>query len=322
MEITMTKVTTIATKPLVERVATILGDDTQRPSTVFADLIAEVDAAIDAADQAGREAREAAANPRIIDHGAMGRAFDFEGLAHKLRNGMQALKQLHRESQLREQLHEWHKLADLVEERAVKLADEMLERYPVFTSWCVDFLNRKAVIDAEVRAVNESAPGYESRRIREIELTARGIEGYGLSVPIERTLKLPALAIDTQAALPLLWPLPQPPISLGMISLFAPNGTPQRDPSRAVLRFEMGEDGVVRKIGLDGQPIEEKPMVQLQPLHEPMSMREQALQEQAERAVEIAKYAEDGRAREAGRQRLNDERDNAEFARRQAAISK
>jgi hypothetical protein len=194
---------------------------------VFVDLISEVDAAIDAADQAGREAREAAANPRIIDHGAMGRAFDAEGLAHKLRNGMQALKQLEHEAQMRERLRDWHQNADLVEERAVKLADEMLELYPKFSAWLLDFLQRKAVVDAEIRAVNESSPGYESRRIREIELTARGIDGYGMSVPIEKLLKLPALAVGSQTSLPLLWPLPQPPISLGVISLFAPNGTPQ-----------------------------------------------------------------------------------------------
>jgi hypothetical protein len=88
----MTKVTATPTKPLVERVAAILGNDEQRPSSVFADLISEIDSAIDAADQAGLEARAAMADPKIIDHGARGRAEDAEGLAHKLRNGLQALR--------------------------------------------------------------------------------------------------------------------------------------------------------------------------------------------------------------------------------------
>jgi len=66
-------------------------------------------------------------------------------------------------------------------------------------------------------------------------------------------------------------------------------------------------DGVVRKVGLDGELIEEPPMVPLQPLHPVMSLREQALAEEAERAIGLDQYAEEGRARERGRQRLNAE---------------
>jgi hypothetical protein len=306
---------------LDERVAAILGADDHQPADALAALLAEIDDQIDHADQLGREMRARSVDPSILDAGARGAAEDSEFRASRLRNGQARLRELHREATLRERLREWHAQADEVEDRAVKLADEMLERYPVFTDWLVDFLQRKASVDAEIRHVNETVPGYEARRLREIELVARGIESWGASIAIEKVLKLPALAIDTQSALPLLWPLPQPPISLGVISLFAPNGSVQRDPSRAVLRFEM-VDGVVRKIGMDGQIIEEPPMLQLQPLHEPMSMREQALAEEAERTAVAAKHADDVRVREAGRQRLNDERDAAEFARRQAAISK
>ncbi len=53
-----------------------------------------------------------------------------------------------------------------------------------------------------------------------------------------------------------------------------------------------------------------------------MTMREQAIAEEGERAAVAAKHAEAGRERERERQRRNDERENAEFARRQAAISR
>jgi hypothetical protein len=51
-------------------------------------------------------------------------------------------------------------------------------------------------------------------------------------------------------------------------------------------------------------------------------LREQALAEQEERAVELAKHAADSIAREKERERMNDARHNAEIARRAQAISK
>jgi hypothetical protein len=82
-------------------------------------------------------------------------------------------------------------------------------------------------------------------------------------------------------------------------------------------------DGCVRKIGMDGQLIDEAPIgPPPEPLHPEMSMREQALQEQEERAVEIARHAADSMARERERERRNDERHNAELQRRQEAISR
>jgi hypothetical protein len=118
----MTKVTTIAVKPLDERVAAVLASDEHRPSTLFSDLISEVDDAIDAADQTSREAREAAANPKIIDHGARGRAEDAEHLAHRLRNGLEALKQLEQEALARERAKAWHAECDVVEARRDEIA--------------------------------------------------------------------------------------------------------------------------------------------------------------------------------------------------------
>jgi hypothetical protein len=309
----MTKTATVKSEPtLDERIALALTGDEQLASSFISDLICETETAISTAVETARVNRERAFDPAILDPVARGKIDDATFVAHRLRAGLERLKELHSVALAREKLRDWHQQADLVEERAVKLADELLERYPAVTSWIVDYLHRKSVVDAEIRTVNESAPGYEARRIREIELIARGIEGYGNSVPIEKALKLPALVVGSQSAVPLLWPIQQS-IGLQLVSgLFPSNGTIHDD--TPVLRFEMIE-GVVRRIGLDGQLIEERPMVALEPLYPEKSLREQRLEEQRETAIELERHAADAIAREKGREKLN-----AETAERAAAF--
>jgi hypothetical protein len=118
---------------------------------VLADLIRETDEQIDHCDQLGREMRDRSTNPAILDPAARGAAEDSEFRAARLRNGLARLRELHSEAEARQRLREWHQKADEVEDRAVKLADELLERYPAITSWLVDFLNRKSVADKEIR---------------------------------------------------------------------------------------------------------------------------------------------------------------------------
>lgn len=304
---------------LDERIATTIGSTDQHAAAVLADLIRETEEQIAHCDQLGRNMRERSINPAILDPAARGAAEDSEFRAARLRNGLARLLELHREAELRQQLIDWHRIADLAEERAVKLADELLERWPAVTSWIMDYLQRKSLVDAEVRHINETAPGAEGRRLREIELVARGISDWGASQPIEKQLKLPALVIGSDAVAPLLWPV-RKNLGLEMVSgLFPSNGSIHDD--TPVLRFEF-IDGVVRKVGMDGQLIDEKPMVPLEPLHPEISLRDQRLAEQRETAIELERHAADGIAREKERERLNSVRHNEELQRRQEAISK
>jgi hypothetical protein len=57
------------------------------------------------------------------------------------------------------------------------------------------------------------------------------------------------------------------------------------------------------------------------PLQPEMSLREMALQEQSERAVELARHADDAMARERERERLDNKRHNEEFLRQQQSLS-
>jgi hypothetical protein len=319
MEDIMSKVTNIAVKPIDERVAAVLASDEHRPSTLFSDLISEVDDAIDAADQTSREAREAAANPKIIDHGARGRAEDAEHLAHRLRNGLQALQQLHNEALARERAKAWHAEADTVEAKRDEIAAEFRKRYPAIASWLPDILTRMAAVDREVEHVNTTAPGQESRRLVSTELCARGTDQWGQSGPVGKQLRLPQFS----GLEPLLWPLP---VQFGVqlvAGLFPGNGTSVESVARGVQRFEM--DGTtIRAIDVNGKVIDEVAVDQptVPPLRETLSLREQRLQEQSETAIELARHADDSRARERERQRLNDARENAEFVKRQQAISR
>ena len=317
----MTKTAVKTELPLDERVANVLRSDDHHPSSTLATLIAEVDDAIDHADQAGHEARAAAADPKVIDHGAFGRALDAEQQAHRLRNGMAALKELEHEAQCRERLREWHAQADDVERKRDLLANELRERYPMVSSWLVDFLQRMTALDSAIETLNASAPGYESRRIVPTELAARNADGWGQSQPIGKQLKLPAF-VEGSGTAPLLWP-PLVQFGVGLVAgLFPNNGSPV-GPARGILRFEL-VDGVIKKIGMDGQVIGEvltdQPVVE--PLHPEMTMREQALAEEAERTAVAVKHANDARAREVERERLNSVRHNEEVLRRQQSISR
>jgi hypothetical protein len=109
-----------------ERVAMVLNSEDHHPSSILADLITEVGTEIERNDEAGRVARSVAVDPRVVDHGAIGRAQDSEYVAHKLRNGLAALQQLHQEAQAREKVAAWHSEADAMEKIVKKLHDQLV----------------------------------------------------------------------------------------------------------------------------------------------------------------------------------------------------
>jgi hypothetical protein len=199
-----------------ERIAAALAAPDQ-PSSVFADLIAEVDGAVDDADRTASEARARSVDPAIIDADAHGRAKDAEFVAQRLHNAVAALHELHCDAVAREQATAWRGDADAVEAIRDKLAAEMAEKYPAATAWIVDFLQRKEACDQEVSRINASAPSFEHRRLRGVELTARGIDNFGLNDrPIAETLQLPALVRGYGSATA--WPPPTVPFSVQLAS--------------------------------------------------------------------------------------------------------
>jgi hypothetical protein len=63
---------------LDERIVALLKNPDGQPSSVFADILAEIDTAIDAADQEGRVMRARSIDPAILDPAARGAAEDSE----------------------------------------------------------------------------------------------------------------------------------------------------------------------------------------------------------------------------------------------------
>jgi hypothetical protein len=197
---------------LDERIAAALAAPDQ-PLSVFADLIAELDDAVDHADRTAREARAYSVDPAIIDADAHGRAKDAEFVAQRLHNALAALQELQREAVAREQSVAWHADAEAVEAVRDKLAAEMAEKYPAATAWIIDFFQRMVACDQEVSRINGAAPPLEHRRLLGVELTARGIDNFGLNDRlIVETLRLPALVRGYGSAMA--WPAPSVPLSV------------------------------------------------------------------------------------------------------------
>jgi hypothetical protein len=202
---------------LDERIAAALAAPDQ-PLSVFADLIAELDDAVDHADRTAREARAYSVDPAIIDADAHGRAKDAEFVAQRLHNALAALQELQREAVAREQSVAWHADAEAVEAVRDKLAAEMAEKYPAATAWIIDFFQRMVGCDQEVSRINGAAPPLEHRRLLGVELTARGIDNFGLNDrPIVETLRLPALVRGYGSAVA--WPAPSVPLSVQYASM-------------------------------------------------------------------------------------------------------
>jgi hypothetical protein len=113
--------------------------------------------------------------------------------------------------------------ADYERVKAVRdqLAAEMREVYPAAVARLVDLFQRMAECDRECSRIAGSAPYGEQRRLRGVELTARGVEGLlQPDVWIALELRLPAFPRETGPILA--WPLPPPPASVASFVLPGP----------------------------------------------------------------------------------------------------
>ena len=90
----------------------------------------------------------------------------------------------------------------------------------------VDLLHRVEACDREVSHVNQMAPSGARAHLREVELTARGIEQLlQPDIEIAKELRLPAFKRGVNEPL-LAWPPPQPSLAAGLL---VPSGGPGPD---------------------------------------------------------------------------------------------
>jgi hypothetical protein len=87
----------------------------------------------------------------------------------------------------------------------------------------IDLFRRALIIDQECSRLNGTAPAGNSRRLRGVELTARGLEGFSFSKPaLTEAVKLPEWEDTGRLA----WPPPKTPLA----ALVAAAMTPPHDP--------------------------------------------------------------------------------------------
>jgi hypothetical protein len=98
-------------------------------------------------------------------------------------------------------------------ERVALLRDEAAEKFvgcPKLVADLVKIFRRAEEMDKEVSRVNQSAPPGELRRLRGVELAARGLEAFSSANPaICKSAQLP----DWTGSCKKLWPPPAPPIN-------------------------------------------------------------------------------------------------------------
>jgi hypothetical protein len=109
---------------------------------------------------------------------------------------------------------------DYAEVEAVRdaLAAEVNEIYPTVVATLTDLLTRISTCDREIGRINGSATSGERRRLRKVELEARGLDSFTRSVPpITDELRLPQWEPGGQE-----WPPPALSFNAAMAAAIAP----------------------------------------------------------------------------------------------------
>ena len=132
--------------------------------------------------------------------------------AIRLRTALPRLQVRLKQMEAAEYLARWEPEYERVKAVRDALAAEMREMYPAAVARLVDLFQRMAECDRECSRINGSAPYGDHRRLREVELTARGVEGLlQPDVWIAEMLRLPFFWRDNGPIYA--WPPPTPPAS-------------------------------------------------------------------------------------------------------------
>jgi hypothetical protein len=191
---------------LEHKIASALRSDASMASAEVQQLIGEVETAAVAAAQSAEQARATALDPLNLDSA---RAFEAGHLAQlscdRLRHALPLLQQQLAAALEREYAKRWSERFRRAE-AMVEQAAEKFRRYPALVGELLELLNLAAQVDREVGEVNGSAPDNEHRRLRGVELTARGLHSFSVSQPsLTRDLRLP----NWEESSVMLWPPPQ-----------------------------------------------------------------------------------------------------------------
>jgi hypothetical protein len=189
-----------------KRISSALSDEIT--STNLAALIAETETAISEAE-ATAEAERVSALDLLASPDASKARTTMEDAAFtrdRLRTVLPRLREKLRMVEAAEYAARWEPEYKKVEAQRDELAKEFASTYPKVVSQLIDLLRRTETCDREVGRINGSAPDGESRRLRGVELTARGLDHFNIANPsIPGRLRLP----DWECSERMAWPPPE-----------------------------------------------------------------------------------------------------------------
>jgi hypothetical protein len=226
---------------LEERIAAALSSDTA--SDVVAILIAEVETAIVAADKTADIEREKALDPLASPDAAKARALmeDAAFMRDRLRTVLPRLQQRLNELRAAEHVARWEPDFRQVEAKRDELAQEYAAIYPKFVAQVVDLFERIEAVDKDASRINGSGPSGEHRRLRQVELVARGLDNFSRAdPPIAKAVQLP----DWTNSEKMVWPPPKPSLAVQVATSMTFSQHPgddwwqQREERTAALRAE------------------------------------------------------------------------------------
>jgi hypothetical protein len=192
------------------------------PLSEIAKLIAETEEAITAAEAAAEDARVKALDPIASPDSVKARAAmeDAAFTRDRLRTVLPKLHKLLKQVEHEEYVAQWEPDYETVKAVRDQLAVEMRKVYPDAVAQLADLFQRMAECDRECSRINGSAPSGDRRRLRGVELTARGVEALlQPDVWIAETLRLPYFTRDKGPIFA--WPPPTPPV---FVSCLVPPG--------------------------------------------------------------------------------------------------
>ncbi len=192
--------------PLEPRIASALGNP-NIGSAELSELISEVEgAAASAAELAAREhdtaldltaSSDIAAAEQAVAHARLSRD-RLQAVLPKLRERLSAALNS-------EQHDRWLEDYKRVKAKLDEAAD-MFAEYPELAARLVEIFRTARTVDREISRLNGFAPDGEHRRIREVELEARGLDGFTRDTPsIAKTVQL----ADWEHSAKMAWPTAQ-----------------------------------------------------------------------------------------------------------------
>jgi hypothetical protein len=206
---------------LEQKIATSLANP-HIASVELMDLTRETERALGEAEATAKAERERAFDPvRSPDAAEAERSvWVAEFRRDRLRSFFSQLRQRLAEVKTAERAARFQADYEAVKAKRDALAEELAELYPSLVAQLCDLFQRAETIDQECLRINSAASTGERRRLLGVELTARGLESFGIdNTAITETVKLPEWAHTDRMA----WPPAKTPLGVLMAMSMVPH---------------------------------------------------------------------------------------------------